>query len=80
MFVAIIVIALILAGFVLISGAWKIFTQKPVALVSYGKDGSEKDFFKYMNKEYGDLAEVRFAVVSGEDVNGAIAEVGYEEG
>jgi hypothetical protein len=79
MFVAIIVIVIILLGFIFISGVFKKFSEKPAAVVFFGEDGSEKDFFNYMDDEYGELAEVRVFVAGEKSVDDAIKEAEYDE-
>ena len=41
-FVAFIVIAIILVVFVMISGVWKAFTEKPAGMTYFGEDKSEE--------------------------------------
>ena len=41
-FVAFVVIAIILVVFVMISGVWKAFTEKPAGMTYFGEDKSEE--------------------------------------
>ncbi len=77
MFVAIIMIFIILAGFTLMAGMFKVFAEKPAGVDTVDGDGIAGNFFNYVDNN--SLDRVKFVVAKGKSLNDAILEVGYEE-
>lgn len=55
MMISTIIIVLILGGFILASGVFTKFAEKPTGAKVYGEAEGEKDFFVYMNTTYVQL-------------------------
>ena len=80
MFFAIILVAIILGGFILLSEPFKIFAEEPVLANYFGEDGEEREFFIYMDEDYEKLVKARFYVAGDYDVDAALVAGGFENG
>ena len=69
-FFAMILVVVILIGFVLVHSILNTIAERPVGQISF--DEADSSFFEYVNGSYLDLAEVKFMVSNGEEVDKAL--------